>query len=468
MLRHALPTLLFLTAPLLAQHRDPSLVQPVGVPLQDAGVLDLGRRAWRPPSPGGLESPSTVVYNNSCTWFGGVSYLTAQDCEDVYDEGRVPSTSDPGAPTGALDEQQISRIEIAYCTAFPTGSVRIEVAFWDHNGGSCLGSIPQKPLPNGAKAYYDLSNLGLPGSATGGGQLSCWTVTIDLSNTFNGGFCLLSDGDGAYDDNDSDRFNWAFAHDMDNSLFGIASGPVLAADPLVSAFGSCTYNIPCGTDANWGHACGTGLSTSDEYWMNVDGTRVGGPPNPLTCPTGSLLGSNCYTFGYPATPFASLWLVMESSGACQGGQCAVFYCGYSDPSTKTSCGTMQCPSSSGCQARISTSNPQACPVSSANDYQVTFSGAEVNKPCILFYGYGRFDTAFSSGTLCVKPPLKRTAPASTGYQGSPCTGSHALVINDPATVDHPPGSTVNFQGWMRDPMASPGTDVTDAVELTYQ
>ena len=71
-------------------------------------------------------------------------------------------------------------------------------------------------------------------------------------------------------------------------------------------------------------------------------------------------------------------------------------------------------------------------------------------------------------TPCVKPPIERTTPASTGYQGSACTGSHALVINDPTTVDHPPGSTANFQGWMRDPMAPSSTDVTDAVELTYQ
>ena len=146
----------------------------------------------------------------------------------------------------------------------------------------------------------------------------------------------------------------------------------------------------------------------------------------------------------------------------------VIYCTYTDSNTATACGYMQCPSSSGCTARITTSDPQDCPVSGASDYQVLFTGAEVNKPAIIFFGLqGRAFIPFSSGTLCVQPPLKRTAPGSTGTTGAPCTGSHAITINDPAGVNYMPGTPVNFQGWSRDPWAPAGTDLSDAVEVIY-
>ncbi len=154
------------------------------------------------------------------------------------------------------------------------------------------------------------------------------------------------------------------------------------------------------------------------------------------------------------------------------GQCAspVVYCTYTDASTLTACGFMQCPSSSGCLAMISTSNPADCPVSGANDYDAIVSTTESDKPGIIFYGYTRTAIApFSSGTLCIKPPLKRTPPVSTGnVGGAACTGSMTLRINDPAGVDHAVGMVVQFQGWTRDPMSVPTTDLSDAVEVTYR
>ncbi len=130
------------------------------------------------------------------------------------------------------------------------------------------------------------------------------------------------------------------------------------------------------------------------------------------------------------------------------------------------CTADQNPSSSGCLASISASS-STCPISGADDFDVDVSGAERNKNAIIFYGLqGRASIPFSSGTLCVAPPLKRTAVQNTAGAAA-CTGTMTLRINDPAGLDFPAATVVNFQGWLRDPMSAAGTDVSDAVEITF-
>ncbi len=142
-----------------------------------------------------------------------------------------------------------------------------------------------------------------------------------------------------------------------------------------------------------------------------------------------------------------------------------FYCRYKDPSGSTSCGGDQCPSSAGCKATVFTSPIAAQPVSGANDYDVGVAGAGTDKPGILFYGYGSAGIPFSNGTLCVQPPLKRTPPQNTSNQsGDACSGLMLIRINNPGD---PPGTHVYYQGWMRDPMGLAGTDLSDAVEVTF-
>ena len=195
-------------------------------------------------------------------------------------------------------------------------------------------------------------------------------------------------------------------------------------------------------------------------WVD-SGTPVGGL---------DLIGGSSAYVGFtsgagPAREYRAINSWAFASGPCS----PVVYCTYTDATTATACGFAQCPSSGGCSAMITTSSPSACPVSGANDYDVVVNGAENDKPGIVFYGYGQAAIApFSSGTLCIKPPLKRSWPAATGSAGSACTGSLTLRINNPAGVDHPTGTVVQFQGWMRDPMSAPATDLSDAVEVTYQ
>lgn len=443
-----------------AQDSDTSRWSPVTVPIRDAGTLNLATGAWTASRP----DASTVVYDNTCRWTGGNVYAITKECEDAYDEGRIPSPSDPNAPSGANLDNWIDGIQIAYCTAFPTGSVDINVGFFDHNGGGCAGWLPQAqplitaPTYNGATAFYDLSGMGLPGDNGGGGTLACWIVNIDLANN---GFCLMSDGDGSFTGSE-DQFNWSMRHEMPELLYGIGSGPLIAAEPLTGAFGDCTYNLPCPG------GCGTGLGTEDMHWANMDGTAVGAPTC-TACP--NCAATNCYWFGgWPVNPWASFWLEMTSPGWCTGWPPTV-YCSYLDPNTGTACGFDQCASSGGCKAMITTSNPADMPHQNADDYDILVSGAEINKSAVIFGGVnGQASIPFSSGTLCVKPPIKRTPPQATGGSAA-CTGTMSLRINDPASsnpiLNAAPGTTVGYQGWLRDPMGV-GTDVSDGVEVVFQ
>lgn len=133
------------------------------------------------------------------------------------------------------------------------------------------------------------------------------------------------------------------------------------------------------------------------------------------------------------------------------------------------CTAAQNPSSNGCVASISTSSPGVCPVAGANNYDIVMSGGEINKPGIVFYSLsGQATIPFSSGQLCVQPPIQRTAVQNTGNGGGACTGALSLTVNDPGGINFTTGTQVNFQCWMRDPASAPTTDVSDAVEVTFQ
>ncbi len=92
-----------------------------------------------------------------------------------------------------------------------------------------------------------------------------------------------------------------------------------------------------------------------------------------------------------------------------------------------------------------------------------------NKPGLFFYGRtGRENVPFLGGTLCAKPPVKRTPGQNSGGL-STCGGTFVLDFNtymasgaDPALV---PGVTVNGQWWSRDALAPSGSNLSNAVEF---
>ena len=300
--------------------RNAQNLYPVTAPVRDAGALDVSTGKWKRAGqqPGSFAASGPVVFDNTCSWPGGGFYVGLEDCEAAFSHGRVPSTSSPSAPAGATDDNSISSFTFAYCTY--NTSVSIQIAFFDNLGGECAGGLPPTPPPLSthpslaAGGYFDLTGFGLP-AATAPGFLACWTMTIDTSNST---FCLASDGDGTWDnDVDLDRFTWAMRHSNPNQ--GIADGFILAGDPNTTPPGSCTYSNACGTDPFSAGPCGTGLDTSDNLWVNVDGVAVGDTQSGL-CPGGFAQGggTNCYSFGYPAQPLASTYLSIQSKGACSG------------------------------------------------------------------------------------------------------------------------------------------------------
>ena len=457
----AISSLLILSGAAGAQSVDRTRLHPITVPIRDAGTLELASGSWLGRARSVQGPQSTVVYDNTCPWTGGSQCCGSEPCEDLYDEGRIPSWSDPMAPPCAEMDNGIESFEIGYCTYHPTGEVDIKISWWDHNGGGCVGGVPQSPIVapayNGAAFYADLAGYGLPGDRQGGGNLPCWTVTIDVSNS---PFCLLSDGDGSWNSG-HDQFNWAFQHEMDSSAYGGQTGPIIAAEPDTADPGACTFDDPCTA------GCGTGLDTEDQYWVNTDGGSAS-----ASCPNARNTG--CYSFGgWSENPFASFHLKLTASGPCGLTTIApVVYCTFTDPSTKTWCGKMQCPSFLGCTPRISTSNMCDGPHKDHHDYDLIVTGADFLSPA-TFVGSkaGRSDIPFSSGTLCCRPPIRRTGPQLL-LGSPPCGGSMTLRLNDPSVYDpvlnQPPGTVVNYQAWIRDRLSHYGSNLSDAIEVVYR
>jgi hypothetical protein len=111
--------------------------------------------------------------------------------------------------------------------------------------------------------------------------------------------------------------------------------------------------------------------------------------------------------------------------------------------------------------------------------QITVSGVEGQKIGIVFYGIsGRASTPWCTGGtsfLCVKTPTQRTAPQSSGGTFNACDGVFTLDWNayqnaNPTALGNPwmLGAEADVQGWFRDPPSCKTTNLTNALELTYQ
>ncbi len=392
-----------------------------------------------------------TIYNNTCTWATAAYYSGFANCEENYDEGRIPSTA-PGSGSPV----SFDGFSFAYCT-FNAASFSCEIAFANNAGGQCAGLVAQTPPTWAASTIYteiDLTPLGLPGSTTDNFQ-ACWIVGIT-----NLGLCIEADGDGSFDGNPTtDLFTWGFHHNMPAQPAG-PEGIFISGDPNVAAGGSCTYNIPCGVDPFTGGPCGTGLDTDDASWINDDGTPIGSSV-PTNCPTGVAMygyGTNCYWFGgWPANPLASYYFTMEGGRTCAACTGGATYCTVN-------------PSFNGCLASMgSTGLPS---IANPAGFSITTSTAPGAKNGIQFFGLnGPNNAPFSNGVLCVTPPLIRLPVTNTGGTDGGCDGTlsytMAIVQSQAANFGTPisAGSTVHQQAWIRDPNSA----VTNAVSngITY-
>ncbi len=450
------------------------------VPARHAGVLDYATGTWSrggpnaagTPAPGIDQLGSLVVYDNTCTWTGGQRFAASQTCWERYDAGRIPSGSGPGAPPGASPCTLFCGFTFGYCTEEPAGGVRVQIGFYEGLAASGIdGLCPGNSAPSGAggplgqtlpkpplnlfgprDVYVDLSNAGLPGDPSGGGQMACWTVTIDLSNNDAGGFPWFADGDGQFDGNPArDRFTWVWEQNGTTQQFG-PTGPLLAAEPIFAQPGAGTFGIPPGSDPIVGAPCGTGLGNADQFWINVDGSAVGAPFG--DCPVVPPNGSGCYLVGgtgWPESPWAGLYMRMFSGGPLPPTQCL------SVSNVSTYCTPKT--SSIGCVPQIgATGQPQL----SAGQFQVIGDQIMNFKNGLLFYGIsGPAAISFPNGDiLCVMPPLKRT-PLQSSFGNPPpasdCSGTfqfdffqHYVSGSDPNLSL---GIEIHAQWWYRDPAA---------------
>jgi hypothetical protein len=122
----------------------------------------------------------------------------------------------------------------------------------------------------------------------------------------------------------------------------------------------------------------------------------------------------------------------------------------------------------GCTPTISASG---CPSATAGSGFVVSASHVLNKKQgLFFYGTGGVQAvAFQGGWLCVKGSVRRTSVqlSSGNPPPSDCSGAYALDFNariasgvDPSLVA---GATIAGQWWSRDPAATFGSGLTDAV-----
>lgn len=130
----------------------------------------------------------------------------------------------------------------------------------------------------------------------------------------------------------------------------------------------------------------------------------------------------------------------------------------------------------GCAPSISASaNPS---VTFAHACDLTIAGVEGAKSAILFYGLAPSASVWapsSTSFLCVKSPTQRTATQSSGGTPNACDGVLGLDWNafqgaHPGALGAPwvIGEKAFVQAWFRDPPAPRTTNLSDALELTYQ
>jgi hypothetical protein len=423
---------------------------PITVPIKNAGMVEVTTGRWTAPGVH-TEAPGPTLFNNTCTWTVSALYEGLGECEDSYDEGRVPTHSSPGTHVGASSSQVIREIEISYCTynATPAGGMNMELAFWDKLNGNCIGGIPvnHSNTSGGAQwstladLYVDTSGLGLPGSTANGFQ-GCWTVTLFVYPLWH----MKSEGEGTFNNIEAeDKFIWG-KRINDQSPGGAAqpNGFVLSGDPTFSVPGSCTYTNPCQTDVFTGLPCGTGLGTWDGSWINVDNVQAylpGLPPAP--CLPGVAVygyGTACYWFGgYPTNVFASHYLRIEAEG-----EIGNFFC-TSKPSSLPSC----VPFLSGSGTSVS---------KTSGTYTVTATPVPggAGKPGILIWtksGLVGTPINTSFGFLCLSQFQRAGAfPATPGGTDGVCNGTYnwpfQSIVASFATIV--PGNNLHTQAWYRD------------------
>jgi hypothetical protein len=126
-------------------------------------------------------------------------------------------------------------------------------------------------------------------------------------------------------------------------------------------------------------------------------------------------------------------------------------------------------SSVGCAALIAAGGVPS--LTNPAPYAVTAFPVINNRAGLLIYGFAPDQTPFGAGTLCIRPPIKRTGAQVSGGSptGTDCTGQFAFDFNaliqsgsNPSLVI---GQAVYAQYWYRDPQGVGGTALSNALRF---
>lgn len=130
--------------------------------------------------------------------------------------------------------------------------------------------------------------------------------------------------------------------------------------------------------------------------------------------------------------------------------------------------------SNGCSASIGSSG--AASASGATPFTISVSSVEGQRQGLIFYGVdntGFAPNPWGTGFFCVKPPVQRSFPQSSGGTAGACDGALTLDWNAfhvllPGALGQPfaAGDSIYLQGWFRDPASLPVTAFSNALEVT--
>ncbi|MCC6405969.1 MAG: CHRD domain-containing protein [Planctomycetes bacterium] len=192
--------------------------------------------------------------------------------------------------------------------------------------------------------------------------------------------------------------------------------------------------------------------------IHAGAVGVAGPVK-LGLPTGnSKSGTLSYAAADEATLLGGGWYFNVHSGNFPGGEIrGQIVAGGTNPSAYCVGKT----NSKGCVPSVGFTGLPI--LSGADTFTLSATQCINNKNGIFFWGTVPSAAPFLGGTLCIKPPLKRLPPQSSGGNPPPndCSGTYSFFFSHAymASQGIGAGSQVHGQFWMRDPSHPDGTGV---------
>ena len=435
-------------APAMAFAQSPKALTPTKIPtaIKHAGIYHVSTgTCTRTGAQTANFGPDTIYSNTaSSNYFTNVGSMGGQIPGGTnFDEGALPSSSNPDYPLANRDTYNVNCISIGYCDQNAAGTGGWELGFYGNYAPCTFDDSPDATILATA----------LPANA-------CRFLTLDLSGGAE--FALAADqGTGPFGGLAPASFGWSFRYAGTGTN---SAGFFLAGDPLTTDPNFLPGGLPTdGTNTYYGPAslCGPGSATgllTQDLWYVED-------------PAGA--NSGCFFFGgYNNTTGVC--------GAPLNGPYTSYLMELQADLTSPLAGDSYCASNPNSTGVNSTLSLEGSASVAAND--VTLRAA------LPPNSFGFFITsqtqgftanpAGSQGNICLAGAIGRFVGAgqirNSGMTGeielSTSLGDWSLgaipAPNGPYAAA--PGSTTNFQLWHRDLVGtSPTSNLTDARQITW-